>query len=38
MLVQVVAKKYFLKKMPQSCGQKNHLEKIGHRIVAKFLF
>ena len=37
-LVQIVAKKYFLKKMPQFCGQKNQLEKMGHKTVAKFSF
>ena len=35
---KVVAKKYFLKKMPPFCGQKKHLEKIGHKTVAKFSF
>jgi hypothetical protein len=37
-LAKVVAKKYFLKKMPPFCGQKKHLEKIGHNTVAKFSF
>jgi hypothetical protein len=35
---KVVAKNTFLKKMPPFCGQKKHLEKNGHKTVAKFLF